>query len=94
MNLLIKQKEYSFNYQYKVYDNNELLYTAYANRTIIPMFRKISLIDTNGNILYTLKQENLFNFIISTIPISDFFCSCHISFIVMVLNMGILKKLH
>lgn len=73
MELTIKQSKFRFNYQYKVYESSELLYTATINRTIIPFLRQANLYKLDGKKISCLKQESWIKFILGIAPIISFF---------------------
>lgn len=95
MKLIIEQEKFKFNYQYKIFDDNELVYIGRANRTVIPQPRKISLCDLNNNELdIILKEENIIKFIISYIPILGWFnfSVCPYNLYVNGMKQGFLSK--
>lgn len=73
MELIIKQSQLKKNFQYKIYALDELIYTAQANRIIIPRFRNITLFNHKGEIVCSFKQNEWKKFILSKIPIISLF---------------------
>ncbi|MGE5397248.1 MAG: hypothetical protein ACM3MK_06880 [Chitinophagales bacterium] len=73
MEIRIEQELFNWNYKYKVFNNHSLLLTAQANRTILPRFRSVSIMDTSNNETWQLKQEKLLWFIAELIPIINWF---------------------
>jgi len=53
----------------KFYSDEQLVFIAKANRTVVPSLRRIYLYDKNGKESCSLKQTNIIRFIISYIPI-------------------------
>ena len=73
MELIVKQSKLKFNYEYKIYDHDKIIYTAKANRTIIPYLRRISIYDLNDIEVFSLKQESLLKIFLRMIPFLSFF---------------------
>lgn len=73
MEIIIKQSKLKYNYKYKIYSQSNLLFLGKANRTILPSKRKIEISYPNGNNVCTLKQENVYKYILSCIPILNLF---------------------
>ncbi len=60
MEILIEQKYFNFlKYDYKIFSSTNLVFTAKANRTIIPWLRTITVLDLQGKQIYKLKQQNI-----------------------------------
>lgn len=73
MEIIIKQLKLKYNYEYKIYAQSKLFLIGKANRTILPIKRKIQVSYPNGNNVCVLKQENIFKYIMSYIPILNMF---------------------
>lgn len=74
MEMQINQAKFSFPfYNYKIYSDGNILYTAKKTQNRLPSFVKIYLYDTRGNELYCLKQRSIFRLMLSYIPIVNFF---------------------
>lgn len=79
MELEIKQDWFNFkNYNYKIYQSDQLIYTATSNRLIIPILRSITVSDNIGGNIYTIKQKNFIKHILSLVPVINllFITSC------------------
>ena len=63
MELRIVQKRLKWTYEYKIYHCTELMYVGRANRAIILTPREIQLLNQQGNILFKLKQDNIWKFV-------------------------------
>lgn len=73
MEMIVEQAVFNVkNYEYKFFVEDRIAFIGKANRTVIPTPRKIFLYDNAGNELYSLKQENLFRFVIANIPLIGF----------------------
>ena len=73
MEIIINQARLKYNYEYKIYTQSKLILTGKANRTILPIRRKLEIFDPFGNNICSLKQENLFKYVMSCIPILNMF---------------------
>lgn len=70
MEMTVKQAAFNLaHYEYKCYIGDVLTFIGSVNRTIFPVFRKIRLFDPSKMELCSLKQENLFRFILSYVPV-------------------------
>lgn len=73
MEMIVEQARFNLrNYEYKFYSQEQLIFIAKSNRTIIPSLRKIYLLDNCQKNLCSLMQQNIIRFIISYIPILGF----------------------
>ncbi len=74
MEMTVEQAMFNVkSYEYKFFMDDKLAFVGKANRTVIPIPRKIWLYDDVGKELCSLRQENLRRFIISNIPLIGFF---------------------
>lgn len=94
MKLIIEQKEFKLNYEYKIFDDKGLIYRGKANRTILPQPRKITVDDLNNNEVCILKEENIIKFIMSFIPVLGWFkfSSCPYNLYINGVKQGFLDK--
>lgn len=73
MELRISQSSFNFNYNYKIFNQNEIMYYGKANRVILPKFRNIQIFNYKNEHLLSVKQENFFKMLLSHLPIISFF---------------------
>lgn len=73
MELIIKQSMLQANFQYKIYEKDNLIYTASVNRALLPSLRKIFVRDINGKEICSLKQEDILKLILKQLPFISFF---------------------
>lgn len=68
MELIIRQSKLRSKYEYKVYENEELIYIGETKEIMIPQLRKIYLRDLSDNDVCVLKQESWFKLVLGLIP--------------------------
>lgn len=90
----MKQCEFKFNYEYKVYQGYEHVYTGKATRNILPWMRNIKLFDKNGNEVASLRQESKIKFFLRFIPLVNWLkvAVCPFNFYEDNNNIGFIKE--
>jgi hypothetical protein len=94
MKLEIQQEKLKLYLEYKVIKDDEVVYIGEVNRMLLPKFRKISFSDINGKEVCTLVQEDIKTFILSKIPIINWFrdFSCPYNLYFNGINSGFLRE--
>lgn len=73
MEFTIRQSNFKYNYEYKIYRLNQLIYNAKINRVIIPQFRKIKLYSIENQEILCIRQKDYLKFLLGHIPIFNLF---------------------
>ncbi|ADL50425.1 hypothetical protein [Clostridium cellulovorans] len=96
MELRIEKVRLKDNYQYKIIEEDNLINTAEVNRIVYFDFRKISLFDTDGNEVISLRQEDKKKLILENTPIISIFrfSSCPYIYYKNGENQGYLRNNH
>ena len=68
MNLIIRQTPTKVNYEYKLYENKNILYTAKINSTKYLIPKKVDIYDSHDDKISYIVQEDKKKFYLSCIP--------------------------
>lgn len=69
MELIVQQKGFGINFEYSFFDGGgNLVFKAKANRTVIPLPRKIFVYNSSKQEICSLRQDNIFKFVLANIP--------------------------
>jgi hypothetical protein len=64
MDISIKKELLTSDYKYTIYSGLQVIYTATANRTVVPYLRKVFIFNSEGQEQCSVRQENLLRFIL------------------------------